>query len=87
MTRQGNLIGKQVILARKAAGLSQEALAGQCQRIGWDLSRDVLARIETGIRGISDKEMAIFSNVLKVPVQDLLPPKVSQVYVKSLKII
>ena len=45
----------------------------------------MLARIETGIRGITDKEMAILSEVLGVPIQELLPPRVAQRYVKSLK--
>ena len=85
MTRKGNLIGKQVSEARNNLGLSQAALAAKCQRMGWDLSRDVLARIESGVRGITDKEIAIFSDVLGVTVQELLPPRVSQRYVKTLK--
>lgn len=85
MTRKGNLIGKQVSKARNHLDLSQADLAARCQLKGWDLSRDVLARIETGIRGISDKEIAIFCEVLSVPVQELLPPRVSQGYVKSLR--
>ena len=71
--------------ARNDLGLSQAGLAAKCQRKGWDLSRDVLARIESGIRGITDKEMAIFCDVLGMPVQELLPPQVSQRYVKTLK--
>ena len=85
MTRKGNLIGTQVSKARYDLGLSQAGLAAKCQRKGWDLSRDVLARIESGIRGITDKEMAIFCDVLGMPVQELLPPQVSQRYVKTLK--
>jgi transcriptional regulator with XRE-family HTH domain len=85
MTRKGNLIGEQVSEARHHLGLSQAALAARCQRKGWDLSRDVLARIESGVRGITDKEIAIFSDVLGVPVQELLPPRVSQNYMKTLK--
>ena len=85
MTRKGNLIGKQVSKARNHLDLSQADLAARCQLKGWDLSRDVLAWIETGIRGISDKEIAIFCEVLSVPVQELLPPRVSQGYVKSLR--
>jgi len=85
MTRKGNLIGKQVSKARNHLELSQAELAARCQRMGWDLSRDVLARIESGIRGISDKEIAIFCDVLDVPVQELLPPRIGQGYVKSLR--
>jgi len=85
MNRKGNLIGNQVSKARNNLGLSQAGLAAKCQRKGWDLSRDVLARIESGVRGISDKEIAIFCDVLGVSVQDLLPPRVTQRYVKMLK--
>jgi len=67
MTRQGNLIGKKVSEARARLSLSQAALAASCQRKGWDLSRDVLARIESGVRGITDKEIAILCDVLQVP--------------------
>jgi transcriptional regulator with XRE-family HTH domain len=85
MTRQGNLIGKQVSEARSRLALSQAALAAICQRKGWDLSRDVLARIESGVRGVTDKEMAILCDVLRVPVEELLPPHVAQAYVKTLR--
>jgi len=85
MTRKGNLIGGQLSQERKKLGLSQADLAANCQRLGWDLSRDVLARVESGIRGISDKELAIFSEVLQVPVQELLPPRLSKGFVKTLK--
>lgn len=85
MTRRGNLIGKQLSKARNHLDLSQADVAAKCQRVGWDLSRDVLARIETGIRGISDKEIALFCEVLGIPVQELLPPHVAQGYVKTLR--
>lgn len=85
MTRKGNLIGKQISKERNHLGLSQAALAAKCQRLGWDLSRDVLARIESGIRGISDKEIAILCNVLGISVQELLPTRVLQGFVKSLR--
>lgn len=74
MTRKGNLIGKQVSKARNHLALSQAELAARCQRMGWDLSRDVLARIESGIRGITDKEISILCEVLGVPVQELRAP-------------
>jgi len=76
--RKGNLIGKQVSKARNHLDLSQADLAAKCQRMGWELSRDVLARIESGIRGISDKGIAIFCDVLGVPIQELRPPRIAQ---------
>jgi len=85
MTRKGNLIGKQVSKARNHLDISQADLSVRCQRMGWDLSRDVLARNESGIWGITDKDISIFSDVLGVPVQELLPPRISQGYVKTLR--
>jgi hypothetical protein len=55
---------------------SNGALRSVISFMGWDLSPDVLARIESGIMGITDKEIAIFSDVLGVTVQEL-PPLVS----------
>ena len=85
MTRKGNLIGQQIRKGRNDLSLSQAALAAKCQRLGWDLSRDVLARIEGGVRGISDKEIAILCNALGISVQEMLPAKVLQGFVKSLR--
>jgi len=36
---------------RNAAGLSQPALAAACQRRGWDIERDTIAKIEGGGSG------------------------------------
>jgi len=64
MTQQSNLIGKQVSEARKRLALSQAILAAMCQCKGWDLSRDALARIESGVLGITGKEMDVLRHVL-----------------------
>jgi transcriptional regulator with XRE-family HTH domain len=83
MTRQGNLIGKQLSKLRNAENISQAELAARCQRLGWDLSRDVLARIEGGIRGVSDKELVLLCFALKVTVQELLTPTLAANFVKG----
>ncbi len=58
---------------RSQEGLSQPALAARCQRMGWDLSRDTLAKIELQSRWVSDFETVFLAQALSVQVQSLLP--------------
>ena len=58
---------------RSQKELSQPALAARCQRMGWDLSRDTLAKIELQSRWVSDFETVFLAQALSVPVQSLLP--------------
>ena len=41
--------------------------------MGWDLSRDTLAKIELQSRWVSDFETVFLAQALSVPVQSLLP--------------
>lgn len=83
MTRRGNIIGKQVAKLRNAKKISQEKLAAACQRLGWDVSRDVLARVELQIRGVTDKELSILATALGVAIQEILTPTISRTYAGS----
>ncbi len=67
-----NLIGKRVKMRREAAGLTQDQLAGACQRLGWDLSRVSVTKIETGIRAVNDAEVIVLAAALKCPASDLI---------------
>ncbi|BCU76867.1 helix-turn-helix transcriptional regulator [Luteolibacter sp. LG18] len=67
-----NLVGAQVQRLRLASGISQERLAADCQRIGWDLARTSLAKIELGSRRVNDAEVKLLAKVLKVSVGELL---------------
>ena len=68
-----NITGRQVAKVRTARGLSQDALAGKCQRAGWDISRGTLAKIEAGVRCVSDSELLLLARALEVTVSDLFP--------------
>ena len=68
-----NIIGRQVAKVRTAKGLSQDALAGKCQRAGLDVSRGTLAKIESGIRCVSDSELLYLAKALEVSVSELFP--------------
>jgi transcriptional regulator with XRE-family HTH domain len=60
-----NIVGPQVRRLRVATGLSQAALAAACQRIGWDIDRNTIAKIEGGYRWVGDFELLHLSSVLK----------------------
>ena len=68
-----NITGRQIAKLRNEKGLSQDKLAVKCQRMGWDVSRNIVAKIESGIRCVSDQEILLLSQALGVSVSDLFP--------------
>ena len=68
-----NIIGKVVSRLRNQQGLSQEQLSAKCQRVGLDISRGTLAKIEAGVRCVSDQEALLLAQALGVGVADLFP--------------
>jgi hypothetical protein len=50
-------------------GLSQPALAAQCQRMGWDITRDTIAKIEARKRWVGDFELVHLARSLGVPLE------------------
>jgi len=56
-------------------GLSQAQLAAKFQVAGWDLSRDIIARIELQTRCVTDVELIELARILKVPTDALLGTK------------
>jgi hypothetical protein len=57
---------------RVAANLSQAALAAACQRIGWDIDRNTIAKIEARRRWVGDFELVYLAKALYCRAQDLL---------------
>ena len=70
---QQNIVGPQVGRLRQARGWSQDDLAGRLQRLGWDISRGTLAKIEAQIRCVTDRELLLLARALKVRIDDLYP--------------
>ncbi len=68
-----NVAGPFIRKARYAAGMSQPELAAKCQRHGWNISRDIVARIELQTRWLADFELQKMANVLGVTIGDLIP--------------
>ena len=68
-----NIVGPQVMKLRDGRSLSQNDLAIACQLAGWDVSRGVIARIESGVRWVADWELIELAKALKVSVPELYP--------------
>ncbi|MBN1149496.1 MAG: helix-turn-helix transcriptional regulator [Anaerolineales bacterium] len=72
---RNNLVGKQVQIARKRfnPSMTQSDLAARLEVEGWpSVSRSVVAKIEVGIRQVTDIELVRLSKVLNVSVDWLL---------------
>ena len=69
---RANASGRKIKELREAAGLSQEELAARLQLAGLNLNQKAVSRIETGDRVVPDFELLYFSEVLEVPICELL---------------
>lgn len=66
-----NIVGPTVRRLRNAAGMSQPDFAILCQRLGWDVSREVLAQIESQRRYVTDWELTVLARALEVDLEAL----------------
>jgi transcriptional regulator with XRE-family HTH domain len=73
--RYKNNIGPQVRRRRYSLGWSQSDLATKLQLAGWDISRSGVSKIEARLSYVDDKALLYLAEVLKLPVQDLFPPR------------
>ena len=69
-----NLCGKNVARLRLALGpkVSQKNLADRLQRLGLDLDKNAIQKIESGKRFVTDIELRTLAEVLNVSVDELL---------------
>ena len=63
-----NIIGSRIRMARTVAipSVTQDDLSGRLARVGVSLDRSGIAKVESGIRGVSDYEVRAFCKVLRV---------------------
>ena len=66
-----NVIGPQVQHLRKQKSLTQEELTARCNLIGWNITRSILAKIESRVRRVSDVEVELMARALKVKIAEL----------------
>lgn len=69
-----NIIGGRVRMARTGAtpSVTQDDLSGRLARVGVSLDRSGIAKVESGIRCVSDYEVRAFCKVLRVSPEWLL---------------
>ena len=60
---------------RYALGWSQSDFATKLQIAGFDISRSGISKIEARLSYVDDKTLLYLAEVLKVPVQELFPPR------------
>ena len=54
-------------------GLTQPMLVARLNLLGWDVSRETLAKIESRIRWVADAELLCLAEALGKSVEELLP--------------
>ena len=65
-SREKNLISSRLIKLRRQQNLSQRDLAHKLQLAGYDMDKNVITRIETNKRYVTDIELRALSEVLGV---------------------
>lgn len=78
-TARKNIVGRRIAEARQSAepALTQDALSGRLAKLGIQLDRAAIAKIENGHRYVLDYELKALANVLAVDVNWLLRDKKS----------
>ena len=70
-----NLISQQLIELRRQRGLSQRELAHKLQLAGYDMDKNVITRIETNKRYVTDIELRAFCQIFDVSYEYLIDGK------------
>ena len=78
MKKGRNIVGEQVRRLRYERKLSQPQLAAKCQRLGWDIGRDTIAKIEARSRWVGDFELVFLARALAVNLKDLFSARVKK---------
>ena len=71
MRRHRNAVGPKIKVLRNQKKLSQEQMAAKLGVLGWDATRFMVAKIETGLRCVTDQELIVIAKVLKVPIEEI----------------
>lgn len=74
-TGEKNLIGKRLIELRRQHHMSQRLLAYKLQLRGYDMDKNVITRIETNKRFVTDVEIKAFSEVFEISYEYLIDGK------------
>jgi transcriptional regulator with XRE-family HTH domain len=66
-----NTIGLGIRSLRQGKRLTQEQLVAHCNLLGWSISRGTLAKIESKVRCVTDREVFLLASALKTDVNQL----------------
>ena len=66
-------MGSQIKALRREKGLTQAMLAARCGTLGWDVSENVITKIETQIRCVTEIELLCIAVALNVRVENFYP--------------
>lgn len=69
---RNNICGLQIAKYRKQMGKSQRELADDLQRLGLDIDKNAVQRMEAGKRFVTDIELVFISNALNLSYEELL---------------
>jgi transcriptional regulator with XRE-family HTH domain len=66
-------VGPEIRKLREARGWSQPVLVAKLNLLGWAISRETLAKIETRLRWVADFELVCMASVFGVEINAMLP--------------
>ncbi len=69
-TMAKNLVGPVVRKIRYQRGMTQAMLTARCNRAGWDIGENTIAKIEAQIRCVTDREIVHLAKAIGVKIQD-----------------
>jgi len=72
MKQKKNIVGPVVRELREKSGLTQPQLAAKLNVLGWDISRETLAKIESQFRWVADFEILKLAGALGIEGPELL---------------
>ena len=70
-----NLISQHLIQLRKMHNLSQRDLAHKLQLAGYDMDKNVITRIETNKRYVTDLELKALTEIFNISYEELIDGK------------
>lgn len=72
MPKPRNIVGPTIRHLREKQSLTQEMFVAKLNLVGWDISRETLAKIESRIRWVADMELIQLAEGLRVDPGELL---------------
>ena len=75
MAAAQNIVGSRIKAFRQEQGLTQAMLAARCGHLGWDIGENVVTKIETQIRCVTDVELVCLATALRIEPGSLLPSR------------